>query len=186
MAEKAKERRAYVLVVDDTPAVLTLVQRILVRSEFETEIAASGNEALLKAANRRPDLVLLDVELPDLSGFEVCEKLKQSRWTAAIPVIFLTGRVDTANVVRGFAVGGVDYVTKPFQPEELIARVRTHVQLHLLRAILPICSYCNKIRTREGEWERIESYLYRQTGSCLSHGICPECYEGHIDGRQRP
>jgi DNA-binding response OmpR family regulator len=88
--------------------------------------------------------------------------------------------------VRGFAVGGVDYVTKPFQPQELVARVQAHVQLHLLRSILPICSYCNKICNSEGEWERMESYLHRQTGTSLSHGICPECYAGLRDERRHP
>ena len=173
----AKERRAYVLVVDDNRAVTQLIERLLTRAGFEIEAVASGNEALAHVAARRPDLILLDVVLPDLSGFDVCATLKQSRWTAAIPVIFLTGQAETNAVVRGFEVGGVDYVTKPFHAEELMARVRTHVQLHLLRAILPICTYCNKIRNSEGEWERVESYIHRQTGSQFSHGICPECYE---------
>jgi DNA-binding response OmpR family regulator len=185
MAEKAQERRAYILVVDDSDSIVFITREILTRAGFEVEWAGSGDEALSKVESRRPDLILLDVGLPDLNGFDVCAKLKANRWTAAIPVIFLTGNADTESVVRGFAVGGVDYVTKPFRAEELVARVRTHVQLHLLRAILPICSYCSKIRNSTGEWERLESYMHRQTGSQLSHGICPDCYESTIDGRRR-
>ena len=183
MAEKAQERRAYVLAVDDSESIVFLIREMLTRAGFEVEGAASGGEALRKVESRRPDLILLDVGLPDLSGFDVCARLKESRWTAAIPIIFLTGNADTDSVVRGFAVGGVDYVTKPFRAEELVARVRTHVQLHLLRAILPICSYCSKIRNSAGEWERLESYMHRQTGSQLSHGVCPDCYEEVKDGR---
>lgn len=183
--EKEQDRCAYVLVVDDTPPILHLIQRVLTRAGFEVEAVATGTDALARVDSRRPDLVLLDIVLPDLSGFEVCSRLKQNRWTAAIPVIFLTGQAETNAVVKGFEVGGVDYVTKPFQPEELVARVRTHVQLHLLRAILPICSYCNKIRNSEGHWERIESYMHRQTGTHFSHGICPECYAAVKEGRRR-
>lgn len=186
MADKARERQPYVLVVDDTPAVVALIRRLLARAGVETDQALGGSEALAKVAGRRPDLILLDVEMPELSGFEVCRRLKENRWTAAIPIIFLTGKTDTASVVEGFAAGGVDYVTKPFQPEELAARVRTHVQLHLLRSILPICSYCNKIRNSDGDWERMESYLLRQTGTCLSHGVCPGCYEKAMEERPRP
>lgn len=184
MAEKAQERRAYVLAVDDLESIVFLIREALTRAGFEVEGAASGAEALRRVESRRPDLILLDVGLPDLSGFDVCTRLKENRWTAAIPVIFLTGNASTDSVVRGFAVGGVDYVTKPFRSEELVARVRTHVQLHLLRAILPICSYCNRIRNSAGEWERLESYMHRQTGSQLSHGICPDCYEGVTDRRR--
>jgi DNA-binding response OmpR family regulator len=183
MVEKAQERRAYILAVDDSPSVILLIRQILMRAGFEVAEAASGSAALRLVESRRPDLILLDVGLPDLSGFEVCAKLKENRWTAAIPVIFLTGNADTESVIKGFAVGGVDYVTKPFRAEELVARARTHVQLHLLRAILPICSYCNKIRNRAGEWERLETYMQRQMGSQLSHGVCPDCYEDVKEGR---
>jgi DNA-binding response OmpR family regulator len=184
MAEKAQERRGYVLAVDDSQSIVSLIRQILMRAGFEVQGAASGREALHHVESRRPDLVLLDVGLPDLSGFDVCATLKGNRRMASIPVIFLTGNADTASVIRGFAVGGVDYVTKPFRSEELVARVRTHVQLHLLRAILPICSFCSKIRNSAGEWERLESYMHRQTGSQLSHGVCPDCYEGVMDERR--
>ena len=183
MVNRAQERRAYVLAVEDSQSIVFLIQQALMRAGFEVAGAASGGEALRQVDSRRPDLILLDVGLPDLSGFDVCAKLKENRWTAGIPVIFLTGNADTASVVKGFAVGGVDYVTKPFRYEELVARVRTHVELHLLRAILPICSYCNRIRNSAGEWERLESYMHHQTGSQLSHGVCPECYEEVKEGR---
>ncbi|MBN2449430.1 MAG: response regulator [Lentisphaeria bacterium] len=177
MSQPSRDRRPYVLVVDDTPSIVHLISRVLTRCGFEVEGASSGAEALARIQDRRPDLILLDVVMPGLSGFDVCARLKESRWTAPIPVIFLTGKTETEDVVKGFQVGGVDYVTKPFQTEELVARVNTHVQLYHLRAILPICSYCSRIRNDEGEWERLEAYIHRQMGANFSHGICPVCYE---------
>lgn len=176
MADNQQERRPYILVVDDTPSVVSLIARLLRHHGFDVESATHGEEALKKVNDRRPDLILMDVMMPDMSGFDVCTQLKQNRWTAPIPVIFLTGKSSTSDIVRGFKVGGVDYVTKPFQGAELVARVRTHVALYQLRAILPICSYCNKIRNDEGDWERIERYIHRETGANFSHGICPNCY----------
>ena len=176
MTGKTTERRPFVLVVDDTQAIVNLISRLLERHGFEVEAVDCGAKALEKVEDRRPDLILLDVLMPDMSGFDVCRKLKENRWTAPIPIIFLTGKADVVDIVQGFKLGGVDYVTKPFRAEELVARVTTHVQLYQLRAILPICSYCSKIRNDKGDWERIETYIHRETGASFSHGICPVCY----------
>ena len=166
-----------VLVVDDVPDNVRVVGHIIRDENVEIAIAGTGQEALALAAESPPDLILLDIMLPDLDGYEVCRRLKIDVATATIPIIFLTARADTDDIVKGFEVGGVDYVIKPFRPAELRARVRTHLQLRQLKSLLAICSYCNRIRGSNDHWERFEHYIAQQTGTRFTHGICPECFE---------
>jgi two-component system OmpR family response regulator len=112
-----------VLVVDDEPNIVDVVTMALRFQGFEVESAGTGAEALAAVAAFRPHLIVLDVMLPDMEGFDVAERLGAQR--ARVPIIFLTARDDTADKVRGLTIGGDDYVTKPFSLEELIARVRT-------------------------------------------------------------
>jgi DNA-binding response OmpR family regulator len=176
VAKSEKSEKAVVLAVDDAPTVLLVIERALRKRGFDVHCAHDGPQALEMLLDIQPDLILLDVMMPRMSGFSVCERLKRSEATSGIPIIFLTGKSSTEDIVRGFRVGGVDYITKPFHPEELIARVETHVQLHQLRSILPICSYCGKIRNEEESWEPLESYVHRHAGTAFSHSICPHCY----------
>ena len=122
-----------ILVVDDLPANLQLLSGILKQHGFEVRLAPSGALGLQAAQRDPPALILLDVHMPGLNGYEVCERLKQDAALQAIPVIFISGLGETVDKVRGFKVGGVDYVTKPFQFEEVEARVRTHLELARLR-----------------------------------------------------
>lgn len=173
----AKMSEPLVLVVDDEPKNLQLIGSLLRERGYDFAYASSGAQALEAVRNDPPDLILLDIMMPEMDGFEVCKRLKQDMATASIPIIFLTAKKETEDIVHGFHVGGVDYVTKPFQPEELLARVATHIQLHQLQGLLPICSYCKKIRNDKNYWEQIEDYIQKNTGVYFSHGICPECYE---------
>jgi len=125
--------RARLLVVDDTPAHLGILTRALEESGFGVRTAASGEEALAAASEARPDLVLLDVDMPGLDGYETCRRLKQQPQFASTPVIFLSGLSDVADKMAGFAAGGVDYLTKPFHIDEVRARVATHIELERLR-----------------------------------------------------
>ncbi len=127
-----------ILVVDDTPENLRLVTGMLVGRGFEVRPVTSGAEALDAAAYAPPELILLDVSMPGMDGFEVCTKLKQNPSLASIPVIFLTALSDSSDKVKGFAVGGADYVTKPFQMEEVIARVSHHLALSRSRRELQV------------------------------------------------
>jgi DNA-binding NtrC family response regulator len=120
---------ARILVVDDTPANVKLLVDLLSVNGFDVVPAGSGTEGLERATADPPDLVLLDVMMPDLDGFTVCERLKQHAATRDVPVIFLTALHETPEKVRAFATGGVDYLTKPFEPRELLARVGTHLAL---------------------------------------------------------
>ena len=120
---------ATVLVVDDEPLNVDLLEQELGAAGYKTVSAASGEQAVIVAAKSRPDLILLDVMMPGMDGYAVCQSLKQSEATRDIPVVFLTALTDTFEKVRAFKLGAVDYVTKPFQPEELLARVGTHIAL---------------------------------------------------------
>lgn len=122
-----------ILAVDDTPASLRLLTDILVSEGYDVRSAISGELAISAAIAHPPELVLLDVSMPGLDGFEVCAQLKAHAQTRDVPVIFVSSLSDTHEKLKGFELGAVDYVTKPFQREELLARVRTHLELHRLR-----------------------------------------------------
>ncbi|HUK83791.1 MAG TPA: sigma-54 dependent transcriptional regulator [Verrucomicrobiae bacterium] len=118
-----------ILVVDDTPANLRLLTDLLAKHDYRVRPASDGALALKSVAARIPDLILLDVSMPDMDGYEVCRRLKADEKSSRIPVIFISAFGDTQQKVTGFEAGGVDYITKPFEAEEVLARVRTHLQL---------------------------------------------------------
>ncbi len=118
------QRRGRVLVVEDEPDVAELIRYNLVKEGWEVLTAGSGADALKRVRDARPDVVLLDIMVPQLNGWEVCRRLKEDPETRAIPVIMVTGRVEEGDKVLGFELGADDYVTKPFSPRELIARIR--------------------------------------------------------------
>ncbi|MEH2145074.1 hybrid sensor histidine kinase/response regulator [Nostoc sp.] len=125
-----------ILVVDDTTTNLEMVFEILTNVGFEVATEMDGKKALQQAESILPDLILLDVMMPGIDGFETCKKLKQNSATCDIPVIFMTGNSDTDSKVTGLSIGAVDYITKPFHEEELLARIKTHLQLRNLTKTL--------------------------------------------------
>lgn len=118
-----------VLVVDDNPNNLRLLSAMLIEHGFAVRVVTSGYMALKSVEVDMPDIVLLDINMPQLNGYEVCRRLKEQEQTRDLPVIFISALGEVADKVRGFAVGGVDYITKPFQVEEVVARVTTHLML---------------------------------------------------------
>jgi phosphoserine phosphatase RsbU/P len=118
-----------ILVVDDMPESLRLLSRILTRSGYRVQPVSSGTAAIQAVQEERPDLILLDIEMPVMNGFELCTRWKSDEKTKDIPVIFISGLEATEEKVRAFRIGGVDYITKPFRVEEVVARVGTHLQL---------------------------------------------------------
>ncbi|HWX13082.1 MAG TPA: response regulator, partial [Trinickia sp.] len=120
---------ATILVVDDAPINLGVVVDSLENRGFRVFVALDGEEALERAQFSQPDLILLDVKMPGIDGFETCRRLKRTEQTRDIPVIFMTSLADTDDLVEGFSAGGIDYVTKPFQIAEMLARIRTHLAL---------------------------------------------------------
>lgn len=125
-----------ILVVDDTPANLKLLSEMLESCGYEVRPAPDGPLALRAAASEPPDLILLDISMPEMDGYEVCTRLKEQDELKNIPVIFISALAETLDKVKAFGVGGVDYVTKPFQFEEVQARVEAHLSLRRLRVDL--------------------------------------------------
>ncbi|NJM14273.1 MAG: response regulator [Bacteroidales bacterium] len=130
------EQNIHILIVDDNQENLRVVSNYLKDNGYKLALAQDGINALEIVKNNKIDLILLDIMMPDMDGFEVCEKLKENPDTKNIPVIFLTAKTDTEDIVKGFHMGGVDYITKPFKKEELYARVNNHVELKLMRDYL--------------------------------------------------
>lgn len=127
-----ESQRRTILIVDDEPVNTQLVWKLL-DDEYDVVAAMTGREALEMAAAQRPDLILLDVMLPDMNGFELCERLRVDPLTDTIPIIFITTLDSAEDRVRGFQAGGVDYITKPYCREEALARIHTHLALRNLR-----------------------------------------------------
>jgi len=125
--------RANILAVDDSPDNLRLLVGILAKQGYEVRPASDGEFALQSARSTPPDLILLDIKMPDMDGYAVCERLKANKRTRDIPVIFISALSEEVEKVKGFEVGGVDYITKPFQPKEVLARVKIHLILQRLR-----------------------------------------------------
>lgn len=124
------KKSSRILIVDDTMPNIQMLGTVLRQEDYQINIAQNGPQALRMAERVLPDLILLDIMMPEMDGFEVCMQLKENPVTQDIPVIFLTARVDTCDVVRGFAIGAADYVTKPVEASILLARVRTHLSLY--------------------------------------------------------
>lgn len=124
-----------VLVVDDAPDSLSLINDTLEQAGMDTLVALEGKQALTIVKRIRPDIILLDAIMPGMDGFETCRALKRDPQMATTPVIFMTGLADTESVLRGLDAGGVDYLTKPVNPSELLARIRVHLKsAHLTRS----------------------------------------------------
>ncbi len=136
MTEITEKKDDLVLIVDDTKENLQVLGNILRENKYKIVLANNGSEALAIVAKRLPDLILLDIMMPDMDGFEVCSRLKADERTMHIPVIFLTAKTETEDIVRGFKLGGIDYITKPFKHEELLIRVKTHVALKKARDLI--------------------------------------------------
>jgi DNA-binding response OmpR family regulator len=127
-----------IMIVDDQPANLRLLEEMLVRQGHEVRSFPLGRLALAAAMENPPDLILLDINMPEMNGYEVCERLRSTSELSDIPVVFLSALNETKDKVKAFRSGGVDYISKPFQFEEVYARVETHLKLHELQRALKV------------------------------------------------
>ncbi|MEI6054913.1 MAG: response regulator [Lentisphaerota bacterium] len=193
-----------ILLVDDEIRNLKLLEEMLGIFNHTLLKVMNGRMALsVLKENPDTDLVLLDVMMPDMDGYETCAAMKADNALKDIPIIFITALADDANQVKGFKYGAVDYVTKPFKIEILEARVNTHLlikkqrdslvkllaekdglisdlteamaHIKTLKSILPICASCKKIRNDEGYWHQVDAYIATHTDTKFSHSICPDC-----------
>jgi putative two-component system response regulator len=156
------DTRPVILAVDDAEDLLALIGKALA-SEYRVKLAADGGDALtLAAAAPQPDLILLDVDMPGASGFEVCQLLKEDPATSRIPVIFLTGHVDPSAQLEGLDLGAVDYLTKPINAKLLLARVRIHLALAGRQAVLE-----HEVRERTAQLEDARAQLIRRLARAM-------------------
>ncbi|MCP3899930.1 MAG: response regulator [Desulfobacteraceae bacterium] len=195
-------RQSTILIVDDRIENLDVLFICLEEFGFRLMVARSANEMLDRLERAVPDMILLDVHMPEIDGFTACSILKKNVKWCEIPIIFITALSDTIDKVKGFELGAVDYITKPFQQEEVLARIKTHLTIERLKkelltkntelkealdkikvisGLLPICSVCKKIRDDKGYWSQIESYIAAHSDTQFSHGFCPECYKKQIE-----
>lgn len=189
------------LIVDDVPENLTVLYKLL-RDEYEVIGANSGQEAIKLVPIHNPDLILLDIMMPEMNGYEVCRIIKEQDAFKQTPIIFVSALIEEADEAKGFDLGAVDYITKPFKPSILKHRISTHLELKFqkdelaqknrelesalanvkeLSGLLPICMYCKKIRDDSGYWNQLEAYISQHSEAQFSHGICTECFEKEIN-----
>jgi DNA-binding response OmpR family regulator len=186
------------LIADDERIAREILIRSLSGWGFEVVAATNGADALnaLRAADP-PTLAILDWMMPQLDGPSVCRQIRAEQPTANLYVMLLTSLEGSQDVVAGLDAGADDYIVKPFEPDELHARVKVGVRVirlqerltarvselqvalasvKTLQGMLPICSYCKRIRADDQYWQQIESYIAERSEAQFSHGICPECY----------
>jgi PleD family two-component response regulator len=149
-----------IMVVDDTPENIELLSQILMAQGYEVFPVSNGKLALKGVETALPDLILLDIRMPDMDGYEVCQHLKANIHTKDIPVIFISALDDLADKVRGFKVGGIDYITKPFQLAEVLIRVKTHLAVRHLQEQLQIAN--EKLAEQLQESERLNTELQQR------------------------
>lgn len=196
LQERPKAESPLVLIVDDVEENVEILYSILKDQGLRFAVALNVQQLHESLERELPDLILLDVMLPDGNGFEVAEGLKHNNPDKSIPIIFITARAHMQDKLEGFRVGGVDYITKPFEDLEVLARVSTHIELQSirkeqsrliselqaalaevkqLRGIIPICANCKKMRDDKGYWMQVEHYLREHSDAEFSHSLCPDC-----------
>lgn len=184
-------RQETLLIVDDIPANVSLLLEFLTQAGFKVLVAKEGKAALKKAEYAHPDLILLDVMMPGMDGFKVCEVLKSQDSTEDIPIIFMTALSETVDKVKGFSLGAVDYITKPIQHEEVLSRITTHLKLCKLQQQLEAELQFKKDYAIELEKRNTELNAFARTVAHdlknplngllgLSNRLLTTCSSGHI------
>ena len=191
-----------ILIADDEAISRHLIQTTLGGWGFEVLLAVDGSEALhVLEGPSPPEIALLDWMMPGVDGLDVCRRMRAATPSAAPYLILVTARAGLANIVQGLEAGADDYITKPFDPRELQARLHAGVRIvqlqrallrrfheleealkrvKQLQGLLPICSYCKKIRNDRNYWEQVDAYVASHSEAQFSHGVCPDCYEIHL------
>jgi DNA-binding response OmpR family regulator len=174
-----------ILVADDDRMSTMMLNRNLERWGFDVVVARDGAAAwehIVGAAP--PDLAIVDWMMPEIDGVELCRRVRATPLPTPVYLILLTSRTSRQDLIAGLEAGADDYLTKPFDPDELRARIHVGqrtlaliANIKRLSGLLPICSYCKRIRSDQNYWEQVESYITEHTDARFSHGICPPCFE---------
>lgn len=194
-------RPTTVLIADDDKVTLNVLNDTLTQAGYDVLTAADGDQAWKKLQQSSTQLAVLDWVMPGMEGIEICQRAQKDPKLANRYFILLTGKSKTEDLVAGLQSGASDYLRKPFDEAELLARVEVGVrfielqrklgerveelekalaQVKRLEGLLPICSYCKRIRNEQDYWERVDNYISQHANVRFSHNICPECYVKHV------
>ncbi len=192
-----------VLIVDDEPVVRRLLQTSLTAWGYEVVAAPGGAEAWeILRRDDAPSLAILDWTMPVVDGLELCRRVRALQKPTKPYLIFVTAKARTVDIVTGLSSGADDYIIKPFNRDELRARIQVGVRMLELQAVLaervreleealarvktlqgllPICSYCKKVRDDRNYWQQVESYIEGHSSAQFTHGICPDCRQKYVE-----
>ncbi|MFC1975187.1 response regulator transcription factor [Chloroflexota bacterium] len=192
-----------ILIAEDDPVSRRMLQATLIKWDYEVVVTSDGHEAWQTLQQKdAPRLAILDWMMPGMDGIDICRKIRATSESEPFHLILLTIKGETEDIVAGLQAGADDYVTKPFQPEELQARVQVGVrvvqlqleladrvkaleealaQVKQLQGMLPICSYCKNVRIDQNYWEQIDIYIAEHSEADFTHGICPDCRKKIIE-----
>ncbi len=198
-----------ILVAEDEKTSRKILEKTLSQAGYEVTAVEDGTKALACIKRETPDILITDWMMPDLDGLELCRRVRTLSLPSYVYIILWTALSQKENVIQGLDAGADDYITKPFDRTELVARVRAGerivklekslrqknrelsealTQVRQLKGLLPICMFCKKIRNDENYWQQIEDYIARHSEADFSHGICPECWEKnypkYVDGKK--
>jgi PleD family two-component response regulator len=189
-----------ILIAEDEKISRRLLETTLTKAGHEVVAVEDGLKASESIRKVVPDMLVTDWMMPELDGVELCHQVRSLNLPSYVYIILLTSLTQKENIIQGLDAGADDYVTKPFERTELLARVRagerviqleralrqknkelseTLAHVKQLKGLLPICMFCKKIRNDENYWQKVEEYLVEHTGADFSHSICPECLEKH-------
>ena len=192
-----------ILIAEDDPSSRLLLQTTLEMWKYDVIPTNNGTEAWNTFQDdEKPDIAILDWMMPEMDGLDVCKKIREQTSLQHVYIILLTAKANKEDIVQGLKAGADDYMVKPFNREELKARVTVGVRViqlqsdlakrveeleealsrvKLLQGLLPICSYCKKIRDDKNYWQQVEGYIAKHSEARFSHSVCPECYIEHIE-----
>ena len=193
-----------ILIVDDEPLNIGVLANAL-KGSYEICTAENGYDALRMVKEESPDLMLLDIMMPELDGLQVCRLLRADGAYADMPIIFVTAMDSTEGELQGLELGAVDYITKPVNLKLAKLRIRNQIELKRqqnivkqqnalltqqkealeatlgrikrLEGLISICMYCKKMRSEDHTWQQLEQYIGEHSDAIFSHGLCPECFE---------
>ena len=188
-----------ILIAEDDPVSRCFLEVTLVKWGYEVKSTSDGNEAWEQFEREIPTVAILDWMMPGIDGAELCRRAKALDTVVPPYLIMLTAKTDKQDVVEGLCAGADDYMTKPFNRHELHARIKVGFRMaelqrniadrifeleralsrvKQLQGLLPICSYCKKVRDDQNYWQRVDSYISKHSDVEFSHGICPDCFDG--------
>ena len=192
-----------ILIAEDDPVSRRVLEATLLKWGFDVTLSTDGAQAWdALVSEGAPKLAILDWMMPEIDGLEICRRARQRPGAGPLHIILLTARGRKEDVIAGLQAGADDYITKPFDHEELRARVQVGVRLvelqsmladrvaeleealarvRQLRGLLPICSYCKKVRDDRNYWQQVEQYVSMHADVKFSHGICPDCYRRVVE-----